>query len=154
MKSQDPKINKLHDVYLSKTGSKLDMRYDRERAWAEFIKEGYTEDDLVAVLDRLARLIQAGDRRPEAVKFSILIMEQDKFAQELDMISIEAFFNAKPKISKDQNKPRTVFEIKTLSEAARKAQVELEEEHANEDAYSDLVWSNEEARKKWCALED
>lgn len=76
-------IQSLHALYCKLTGFPLSMRYDRERFWALFIKEGYTGEDLKLVIRHLQGEIHRGERRKGCLKFSNLIEPLHDFEEEL-----------------------------------------------------------------------
>jgi hypothetical protein len=76
-------IPTLHKLYCQLSGFDLRFNEDRERAWYEFIKEGYTADDLRLVLNRLRHEIKHKGRYPALMGFTRLIWGLDVFEQEL-----------------------------------------------------------------------
>lgn len=73
----------LHRIYCQLTGLDLSMRYDRERAWYEFAKAGFTGDDLKLVILHLKRGIKSKQRHSGCLKFSNLIECLNYFEEEV-----------------------------------------------------------------------
>jgi hypothetical protein len=80
-----PSPENLHSLYNQLTGFNLSLGYMREFAWSEFVKRKFTEDDLRFVITRLKVAIQHGTRQPGALKFSNLILDTDRFEEELNL---------------------------------------------------------------------
>ncbi len=82
-------VEKLHAVYARSTGFELRLDYARIRAWHDFIQAGLGEADLALVVGYLRRKIAAGDRNPGALKFSNLIVQLDRFEEDLALARAE-----------------------------------------------------------------
>lgn len=79
---------KLHAAYNEITGSNLRVgigEYSRERCWFDFIKAGFTEDDLRCVVRHLRREIKESRRQPSCLKFSNLVEHLERFEEDLGM---------------------------------------------------------------------
>lgn len=80
-------IAKLHAAYERETGQKLrlDGIYHREQAWLHWMKQGFTEADLVLVCRYLKAMIKKDQRRPGCLKFSNMVEAWDYFEQDLSL---------------------------------------------------------------------
>lgn len=74
-------IAQAHALYGRLTGQHLSLRFDRERAWFEFLKAGYTLEDLRRVITYLQKEIRAGRRNVGALKLSNLL-QLDRFEED------------------------------------------------------------------------
>lgn len=79
-------VEMLHSIYCMETGQAVGRTYQREFAWTEFITRGFTITDLQDVIRDIRRAIGRGERRPEALKFSNLIQDVDRFEEQLAML--------------------------------------------------------------------
>ena len=78
-------IEKLHSLYNGLTGFNLSMRYDRERAWYEYLKAGFTTNDLQLVILHLKAGIKRKERHSGCLKFSNLCEHLPFFEEELEL---------------------------------------------------------------------
>jgi len=74
-------IAQAHALYGQLTGQRVSLRFDRERAWFEFLQAGYSTDDLRRVVTYLQREIRAGRRNVGALKLSNLL-QLDRFEED------------------------------------------------------------------------
>lgn len=74
-------IAQAHALYCRLTGQRVSLRFDRERAWFDFLQAGYTHDDLQRVVTYLQREIRAGRRNVGALKLSNLL-QLDRFEED------------------------------------------------------------------------
>jgi hypothetical protein len=118
----------------------LALRFNRESSWTLFTQEGFTKADLIAVIDRLKRLVQEGERRPECLKFSNVVEGLDRFEEELAMIKAEAA-GLKP-----VDRAMTVMEMVRVREAKFTMLQRLRADHSKEDSFG-LVWNSACARE-------
>jgi len=63
---------------------RLTFAYDRERMWCEFLRAGFTLQDLRAVVTYLQREIRQGRRNVGALKLSNLL-QLDRFEEDLQI---------------------------------------------------------------------
>lgn len=141
----DQKIKDLHAAYVSLSRMDVALRFNRESAWMEFIRAGFTVDDLKAVLQRLVRLVEQGERRPEALKFSNVVEGLDRFEEELAMIKAEA--NGLKVGERQMN----IGELRNLIEIKQSQADRLEAEWCFRDNLSD-TWLDAKARTQWMML--
>lgn len=80
----------LHDSYLRLTG--LDLRYSifHHYHWERWLSEGFTKQELDLVVHYIKRRIRDGSRKLESFKFSNLIGNTERFAEDLSMARAEA----------------------------------------------------------------
>lgn len=93
MNDRAAQIAHLHAVFCAATGLQIRMgicEYFREHSWLEFIKAGFTEQDILAWAAYLHRKIREGTRNPGALKFSNSIGRLDVFDEDLGMAKAEA----------------------------------------------------------------
>jgi len=76
-------IPTLHKLYCQLSGFDLRYNIDRERAWYEYIKAGFTAEDLRLVLAHLRHGVIHGGRYPGCMGFTRLIWNLDKFEEDL-----------------------------------------------------------------------
>jgi hypothetical protein len=74
----------LHQTYCRLTGQNLSWRFDRERLWFEFLRAGFTLDDLVQVVRYLQKEIRHTRRNVGALKLSNLL-QLDRFEEDLNI---------------------------------------------------------------------
>lgn len=77
-------IAQAHQLYCRLTGQALRLAFDRERAWYDLLRAGYTLDDLAAVIAYLQREIRAARRNVGALKLSNLL-QLDRFEEDLQI---------------------------------------------------------------------
>ena len=80
-----PSISSLHAAYCQATGFDLPLRFDRQRAWFEFDKAGFTAEDLRLVVRWIRRQIDRGASgyASGSLRFSTLILRLDEFEEKL-----------------------------------------------------------------------
>jgi hypothetical protein len=77
-------IEQLHQLYRRLTGQTLSLRFDRERLWFEFLRAGFTSDDLSRVIGYLQQEIRHQRRYVGALKLSNLL-QLDRFEEDLNI---------------------------------------------------------------------
>lgn len=85
-------ITDLHRIFCTLTRAELRLglgEYSRERAWVEFVRAGFTAEDLRTVIHYLQVQIKAGERRPGCLRFRNLIERLEDFEEELSLAKIE-----------------------------------------------------------------
>lgn len=134
----------MHKTYCELSGMDVLLRFDRTSAWMQFMRENFTKNDLVAVLERLRILVKKGDRRPECLKFSNVVEQLDRFEEELAMVKAEtAGITPVERMS--------VMELSRVIEAKQIRQKILAREHAIEDVFG-LKWDTEESKAQYFKL--
>ena len=66
------------------TGQSLRLGFDRERQWFEWLRAGFTAQDLRRVIGYLQREIREGRRNVDALKLSNLL-GPDRFEEDVDI---------------------------------------------------------------------
>ena len=77
-------IEQLHQLYGRLTAQTLCLGFDRERLWFEFLRAGFTADDLSRVIGYLQKEIQHQRRYVGALKLSNLL-QLDRFEEDLNI---------------------------------------------------------------------
>lgn len=77
-------IEQLHQLYGQLTGQRLSLGFDRERRWFEFLRAGFTADDLRRVVGYLQQQIRHQRRYVGALKLSNLL-QLDRFEEDLNI---------------------------------------------------------------------
>jgi hypothetical protein len=75
-------IATAHHYYCQLTGQALRLGFDRERQWYEWLRAGFTLEDLRRVILYLQREIREGRRNVGALKLSNLL-QPDRFEEDL-----------------------------------------------------------------------
>ncbi len=73
-----------HQLYCQLTGQSLGLGFDRERQWYEWLRAGFTLEDLRRVIAYLQREIRLGRRNVGALKLSNLL-QLDRFEEDLNI---------------------------------------------------------------------
>ena len=77
-------IAAAHQLYCQLTGQTLRLGYDRERQWFEWLRAGFTLEDLRRVVSYLQREVREGRRNIGALKLSNLL-QLDRFEEDLNI---------------------------------------------------------------------
>jgi hypothetical protein len=77
-------IAAAHQLYCQLTGQSLRLGFDRERQWYEWLRAGFTPQDLRRVIAYLQRQIREGRRNVGALKLSNLL-QPDRFEEDLNI---------------------------------------------------------------------
>jgi hypothetical protein len=77
-------IAQAHQYYCQLTGQSLRLGFDRERQWYEWLRAGFTLQDLRRVITYLQREIREGRRNIGALKLSNLL-QPDRFEEDLNI---------------------------------------------------------------------
>ena len=77
-------ITTAHERYCHLTGQNLRLGFDRERQWYEWLRAGFTLEDLRRVVTYLQREIREGRRNVGALKLSNLL-QLDRFEEDLNI---------------------------------------------------------------------
>ena len=77
-------IPAAHQLYCQLTGQHLRLGFDRERQWFEWLRAGFTLQDLRRVVTYLQREIREGRRNVGALKLSNLL-QLDRFEEDLNI---------------------------------------------------------------------
>jgi len=77
-------ITAAHQLYCQLTGQNLRLGFDRERQWYEWLRAGFTPQDLRRVVAYLQREIRHGRRNVGALKLSNLL-QPDRFEEDFNI---------------------------------------------------------------------
>jgi hypothetical protein len=91
-------IQQAHQLYCQLTAQRLTLRFDRERLWYEFLRAGFSREDLAQVVRYLQKEIRHTRRNVGALKLSNLL-QLDRFEEDLN-ISRVCLISAPPPPSK------------------------------------------------------
>jgi len=80
-------LRAAHELYCQLTGQKLSLRFDRERLWYEFLRAGFSTQDLKRVVTYLQKEIRASRRNVGALKLSNLL-QLDRFEEDLNISNV------------------------------------------------------------------
>ena len=80
-------VRELHELYCQWTAQTLSLRFDRERLWYEFLRAGFSAQDLKCVLTYLQKEIRAQRRNIGALKLSNLL-QLDGFEEDLNISQV------------------------------------------------------------------
>lgn len=80
-------IAQAHQFYCQWTGQTLSLRFDRERLWYEFLRAGFTLEDLAQVIRYLQKEIRHTRRNVGALKLSNLL-QLDRFEEDLQICRV------------------------------------------------------------------
>ena len=80
-------LRATHELYCRLTGQELTLRFDRERLWYEFLRAGFSNDDLKTVVTYLQKEIRASRRNVGALKLSNLL-QLDRFEEDLNISKV------------------------------------------------------------------
>ena len=83
-KNWSPLVRELHELYCHWTAQTLSLRFDRERLWYEFLRNGFSAADLKRVVTYLQKEIRAERRNIGALKLSNLL-QLDRFEEDLNI---------------------------------------------------------------------
>jgi hypothetical protein len=77
-------IAAAHQLFCQMTGQSLCLGFDRERQWYEWLRAGFTLEDLRRVVAYLQREIRHGRRNVGALKLSNLL-QPDRFEEDFNI---------------------------------------------------------------------
>lgn len=96
-------IEAYHAMYCLSTGQEIRLdAFDRERVWYEFIKFGFTVEDVGYVGRFLVRAVEKGDRNPGCLRFKNLIERPDMFEEELQLVRAQMRNFKPPRTEKEK----------------------------------------------------
>jgi len=121
--------SQIHRLYCSKTGRDMPLTMSMHWAWNTWKAHHWTEADLELVIQHIKNLIKQDRRRPESFRFNNLIMNTDRFQEDLSEARAYArilpltfkarVMEGRPKQERKEN-VRTPAEILAAAEAFRK----------------------------------
>ena len=80
----EEQIAAAHQLYCQLTAQTLRLGFERQRQWYEWLRAGFTLQDLRRVIGYLQREIREGRRNVGALKFSNLL-QLDRFEEDLNI---------------------------------------------------------------------
>ena len=123
-------LRATHELYCQLTGQKLSLRFDRERLWYEFLRAGFSAQDLKRVVAYLQKEIRASRRNVGALKLSNLL-QLDRFEEDLNISNVRlrsALPPQAPRSTSTDPPPSTPAELHDLRQQAKAAVARLRQE--------------------------
>ena len=124
-------LRATHQLYCQLTGQKLSLRFDRERLWYEFLRAGFSAQDLKRVVAYLQKEIRASRRNVGALKLSNLL-QLDRFEEDLNISKVRLRPSAPPSDSSRSTPtdppPPTPAQLQNLRQEAKAALARLRQE--------------------------
>jgi hypothetical protein len=123
-------LRATHQLYCQLTGQKLSLRFDRERLWYEFLRAGFSAQDLKRVVAYLQKEIRASRRNVGALKLSNLL-QLDRFEEDLNISNVRlrsAPPPQPPRSTPTDPPPPTPAELHDLRQQAKAAVARLRHE--------------------------
>ena len=123
-------LRATHELYCQLTGQKLSLRFDRERLWYEFLRAGFSTQDLKRVVAYLQKEIRASRRNVGALKLSNLL-QLDRFEEDLNISNVRlrsAPPPQSPRSTPTDPPPPTPAQLQNLRQEAKAAFARLREE--------------------------
>ena len=123
-------LRATHELYCQLTGQKLSLRFDRERLWYEFLRAGFSAQDLKSVVAYLQKEIRASRRNVGALKLSNLL-QLDRFEEDLNISNVRlrsAPPTQSPRSSPSDPPPPTPAKLQNLRQEAKAAFAHLRTE--------------------------
>ena len=121
-------LRTIHELYCQLTGQKLTLRFDRERLWYEFLRAGFTTEDLKSVVAYLQKEIRTSRRNVGALKLSNLL-QLDRFEEDLNISKVRLRPSAPPPDSSRSTPtdppPPTPAQLQNLRQEAKAAVTRL-----------------------------
>lgn len=123
----DPEhIATAHQFYCHLTGQRLRLGFDRERQWYEWLRAGFTLEDLRRVILYLQREIREGRRNVGALKLSNLL-QPDRFEEDLQIRRVrlepttapQQSSAALPEAQRELGRLRALEQIRQIKESLR-----------------------------------
>lgn len=116
MTATESEVAALHEAYCRLTGQDgLPLRFDRQRQWYDWIRAGFTFEDLKLVIRYLKKGIAERRRNHGALKFSNLVVQLDRFEEDL--------FEARRVLKVRPKPPGTVMTEQRIGDIRRAVEV-------------------------------
>ena len=123
-------LRATHELYCQLTAQQLSLRFDRERLWFEFLRAGFSAEDLKTVVVYLQKEIRASRRNVGALKLSNLL-QLDRFEEDLNISKVR-LRSAPPSESSRSTPtappPPTPAQLQDLRQQAKAAFARLRQE--------------------------
>lgn len=107
-------ISAAHQLYCQLTGQSLRLGFDRERQWYEWLRAGFSAEDLRRVISYLQREIREGRRNVGALKLSNLL-QLDRFEEDLNIRRVRLQPLPRPPTTAPAPLPETQRELRRLA---------------------------------------
>jgi hypothetical protein len=123
-------LRATHELYCQLTGQKLSLRFDRERLWYEFLRAGFSAQDLKRVVTYLQKEIRASRRNVGALKLSNLL-QLDRFEEDLNISNVRLRYAPPPqppRSTPSDPSPPTPAQLQNLRQEAKTVFARLREE--------------------------
>ena len=131
--STPAQLEQLHQTYCRLTGQNLSLRFDRERLWFEFLRAGFTLENLVRVVRYLQKEIRHARRNIGALKLSNLL-QLDRFEEDLNISRVRLSPEPPPKApvaltpacspaEQERGRQRALVQLQDLKEQLRQGQI-------------------------------
>jgi hypothetical protein len=126
-------IAQAHQLYCQWTGQTLSLRFDRERLWYEFLRAGFTLEDLAQVVRYLQKEIRHTRRNVGALKLSNLL-QLDRFEEDLQISRVRLAAPPPPSVApppasilslaeQERGRQRALGQLRDLKNQLRKGQL-------------------------------
>ena len=106
-------ITAAHQLYCQLTGQTLRLDFDRERQWYEWLRAGFTIEDLRRVVAYLQREIRHGRRNVGALKLSNLL-QPDRFEEDFNIRRVRLELPQPPPVQAPPLLPQRERELRRL----------------------------------------
>src|SRR5258707_9735230 len=129
-KNWSQSVRELHELYCHWTAQTLSLRFDRERLWYEFLRAGFSAQDLKSVVAYLQKEIRASRRNVGALKLSNLL-QLDRFEEDLNISNVRlrsAPPPQSPRSTPTDPPPPTPAQLQNLRQEAKAAFARLRTE--------------------------
>jgi len=116
-------LRATHELFCHLTGQKLTLRFDRERLWYEFLRAGFSAEELKIVVTYLQKEIRASRRNVGALKLSNLL-QLDRFEEDLNISNVRlrsAPPPQSPRSTPTDPPPPTPAQLQNLRQEAKAA---------------------------------
>jgi hypothetical protein len=123
-------LRATHELYCQLTGQQLSLRFDRERLWYEFLRAGFSAQDLKRVVAYLQKEIRASRRNVGALKLSNLL-QLDRFEEDLNISKVRlrsAPPPQSPRSTPSDPSPPTPAQLQNLRREAKAVFARLRQE--------------------------
>ncbi len=120
--SIEEQVAALHQHYCQLTGQKLSLGFDRQRAWYELLRAGYTSQDVEQVVGYLQREIRAERRRVGALKPSNFL-QLERFEEDLNISRARLTRRSKPSKPRPERNPTDTFTPEEGAQAFSQSEV-------------------------------
>jgi hypothetical protein len=121
----EAQVAALHQHYCELTGQKLMLRFDRQRAWYELLRAGFTQEDVEQVVRYLQKEIRAERRRVGALKLSNLL-QPDQFEEDLNISRVKLRRAPTKTKAVRMEKPTDIFTAEEGARAFRNLRLQLQ----------------------------